>query len=205
MTALPLRRFSTNGPIMASLARSCLNLGACLVVVILCLPANALDPDGHISQYGHTVWRVQDGAIDPAGEITQTADGYLWLGTSNGLLRFDGVKFVPFAPPGLNLPTRGFTFLLGAPDGSLWIGLRRGLIRLQYGRLHVYTKPDDNSGISTILEDHEGTIWITRYSAPRGEGPLCRAEGNGLHCYGEADGITGSNSIGLEKDSCGVI
>src|ERR1700682_2446720 len=102
MTALAIRRFSRKGPIMASLARSCLNLGACLVVVILCVPANALDPNRHISQYGHTVWRVQDGAIDPAGEITQTADGYLWLGTSNGLLRFGGVKFVPFASPGLN-------------------------------------------------------------------------------------------------------
>jgi ligand-binding sensor domain-containing protein len=89
-----------------------------LAILILCAPANAPDPIRHISQYGHTGWRVQDGAIDPAGEITQTADGYLWLGTSNGLFRFDGVKFVPFAPPGLNLPTRGFTFLLGARDSS---------------------------------------------------------------------------------------
>src|SRR4029077_10557219 len=120
MTALAIRRFSRKVPVIPSLARSWLNLGACLVVVVLCVPANALDPNRHISQYGHTVWRVQDGTIDPAGEITQNADGYLWLGTSNGLLRFDGVKFVQYAPPGLNLPTRGFTFLLGARDGSLW-------------------------------------------------------------------------------------
>src|SRR5260370_40845825 len=105
MTALAIRRFSRKGPIRASLARSCLNLGAGLVVVILCVPANAQDPNRHISQYGHTVWRVQDGAIEPAGEITHTADGYLWLGSSNGLLRFHGVTFVPFAPPGLYLPT----------------------------------------------------------------------------------------------------
>src|SRR5260370_4373769 len=121
MTALAIRRFERKGRMRASLARSCLNLGAGLVVVILCVPANAQDPNRHISQYGHTVWRVQDGAIDPAGEITQTADGYLWLGTSNCLLRFDGFKFVPFAPPRLDLPTRGLTFLLGARAGSLWI------------------------------------------------------------------------------------
>jgi hypothetical protein len=59
----------------------------------LCVPANALDPNRHISQCGHTVWRVQDGAIDPAGEIAQTADGYglglkedksgnIWFGSS---------------------------------------------------------------------------------------------------------------------------
>jgi len=203
MTALAIRRFSRKVPVIPSLARSWLNLGACLVVVVLCFPANALDPSRHISQYGHTVWRVQDGAIDPAGEITQTADGYLWLGTSNGLLRFDGVKFVPFAPPGLNLPTHGFTFLLGARDGSLWIGMTRGLSRLKDGRLQAYTKPDDHSGISTILEDHEGTIWITRYFVPKGEGPLCRVEGNGLRCYGEADGIPVRYGLGLTEDKSG--
>src|SRR6201987_253610 len=134
---------------MASLARSCLNFWACLMVAVLCVPANARDPNRRISQYGHTVWRVQDGAIDPAGEITQPADGYLWLGTSNGLLRFDGVKFVPYAPPGLDLPTHGFTSLLGARDGSLWIGMRSGLSRLKDGRLQVYTKPDDHGGVRT--------------------------------------------------------
>src|SRR5258708_12852004 len=99
MTALAIRRFSRNGPIMASLARSCLNLGACLVVLILCVPANALDPDRHISQYGHTVWRGQDGAIYPARQITQTAHPYLWLVTSNAFFPFPVLTFFPFPPP----------------------------------------------------------------------------------------------------------
>jgi PAS domain S-box-containing protein len=205
MTGSTIGRSARGARVAAFIARFCRALGICLLGAPLCAAANALDPNRHISQYGHTVWRVQDGAIDPAAEIAQTADGYLWLGTSNGLLRFDGVKFVPFAPPGLNLPTRGFTFLLGARDGSLWIGMRRGLIRLKDGRLQVYTKPDDNSGISTILEDHEGTIWITRYTVPRGEGPLCRVEGNGLHCYGEADGIPVRYGLGLKEDKSGNI
>src|ERR1700757_4217268 len=145
MRASAIRRFSRKGPITASLRRPCLTLVVCWAVVVLCIPANALDPNRRISQNGHTVWRVQDGTVDPAGEITQTADGYLWLGTSNGLLRFDGVKFVPYAPPGLDLPTRGFTYLLGARDGSLWIGMRSGLSRLKDGKLLVYTKPEDQS------------------------------------------------------------
>ena len=188
---------------MASLGRSCLTLGTCLVLALWCAQGNALDPGRQISQFGHTAWRVQDGAIDPAGSITQTPDGYLWLATSNGLLRFDGVRFAPFAPPGLNLPTRGFTFLLGARDGSLWIGMRRGLRRLKDGRLQSYTRPDDQSGISTIVEDHEGAIWVTRYHVARGEGPLCRVEGNGLHCYGEADGISARYGLGLAEDKSG--
>jgi signal transduction histidine kinase/ligand-binding sensor domain-containing protein len=163
----------------------------------------ALDPSRYISQYGHTAWRVQDGSVDPAAEITQTADGYLWLGTSNGLLRFDGIKFVRYAPPGLNFPTRGFTFLLGARDGSLWIGTTTGLQRLKDGRLQSYSAPNERIGISAILEDDEGTIWITRYRVPIGQGPLCRVQGDGLHCYGEADGISVHYGLGLTKDKTG--
>src|SRR5580704_9296600 len=120
----------------------------------------ALDPARPIAQYGHTAWRIQDGSVDAAGEITQTADGYLWLATSNGLLRFDGVKFVRYAPPGLDLPTRGFTFLLGARDGSLWVGMRTSFGRLKDGKFQWYSNPAQHIGISAILEDHEGTIWV---------------------------------------------
>ena len=165
----------------------------------------ALDPSRHISQYGHTAWRVQDGAVDLADEITQTADGYLWLGSSNGLLRFDGVKFTRYAPPGLNLPTRDFTGLLGARDGSLWIGMNHGLLRLKDGILQSLTGPNDRSGISSMLEDDDGTIWITRYRVPPDQGPLCRVEGNGLHCFGKADGIPVKFGLGLIKDKSGNI
>jgi signal transduction histidine kinase/ligand-binding sensor domain-containing protein len=163
----------------------------------------ALDPARPIAQYGHTAWRIQDGSVDAAGEITQTADGYLWLGTSNGFLRFDGVKFVRYNPPGLNLPTRGFTFLLGSRDGSLWIGTTSGLRRLKDGRLQNYTGPNETSGISTIIEDDEGAVWVTRYRVPPGQGPLCRVEGNGLHCFGKADGIPVTYGLGLTKDKSG--
>src|SRR3984957_4787404 len=139
----------------------------------------ALDPARPIAQYGHTAWRIQDGTVDAAGEITQTADGYLWLGTSNGLLRFDGVKFVRYNPPGLNLPTRGFTFLLGSRDGSLWIGTTSGLRRLKDRRLQNYAATNETSGIRTIIDDDEEAVWVTRYRVPLGQGPLCRVEGNG--------------------------
>ena len=76
--------------------------------------ALALDPDRRISQYGHTVWRIQDGAISPPTNIAQTADGFLWIATAQGLLRFDGVRFIPWQPPqGQNLPGTHFSALLG--------------------------------------------------------------------------------------------
>ena len=58
-----------------------------------------VDSSRHISQYGHTAWRIQDGVFSGApNAIAQTTDGYLWIGTQNGLIRFDGVRFVPWVP-----------------------------------------------------------------------------------------------------------
>ena len=62
--------------------------------------AFALNSSLDVSQYAHTSWRISDGF--PAGIIramTQTADGYLWLGTELGLFRFDGVRAVQWNPP----------------------------------------------------------------------------------------------------------
>jgi len=59
----------------------------------------ALDPSLDVSQYAHTAWKIRDGF--PKGiiqSIAQTPDGYLWLGTEFGLLRFDGVRSIPWQP-----------------------------------------------------------------------------------------------------------
>ena len=166
----------------------------------------ALDPSRQISQYGHSAWRIQDGAISAAGPITQTKDGYIWIGTSNGLMRFDGVRFTVWTPPnGMSFPGRNFNFLLGARDGSLWIATVGGLSRLKDGHFQNYTRPEEQSGISEIIEDHSGTIWVTRYRVPPGEGPLCKVADNGLHCYGKADGIPVRYGLGLTEDASGNI
>jgi ligand-binding sensor domain-containing protein len=64
-------------------------LGTVLVTLFLTAApsAVALDPDRQISQYGHTVWRIQDGAISPPTNIAQTRDGFLWITTVQGLVR----------------------------------------------------------------------------------------------------------------------
>jgi signal transduction histidine kinase/ligand-binding sensor domain-containing protein len=180
-----------------------LSLCALLMLSAVC-STSALDPSRRISQYGHTAWRVQDGAVAPAGAITQTTDGYIWLGTSAGLMRFDGVRFVPWsAPKGSSLPDRRFTALLGARDGSLWIGMTHGLSRWKDGQLQNYTNPADGAGISAIIEDHAGTIWVTRYRVPKDEGPLCRVEERDLRCYGKDDGIPVDYGLGLTEDNQG--
>ena len=167
------------------------------VCLLLCFLAAssvwAVDPSLHISQYGHTAWRVQDGVFSGApNAITQTADGYLWIGTQAGLLRFDGVRFVLWtAPDGEHLPSSDVTSLLGARDGSLWIGMEGGLSRWDNQELTNYlTEP---TRINSIIEDHSGTIWFTRSRGIDSAGGLCQIIRTGLRCYGKADGLPGSD------------
>src|SRR5258708_40116827 len=64
--------------------------------LLACVPSKALDPDTRVSQYAHTAWLVQDGYFNGAPRaITQTTDGYIWIGTQSGLWRF--VRFVRFS------------------------------------------------------------------------------------------------------------
>ena len=68
-----------------------------LVVLAWGPGAYALDPAPDVSQYAHTAWKVRDGFIKGGiYAIAQTPDGYLWLGTEFGLMRFDGVRAVPW-------------------------------------------------------------------------------------------------------------
>lgn len=175
-----------------------------LLIFSLSTRSWALDPYRKISQYGHTAWRIQDGAILPGSPITQTTDGYIWLGTSEGLVRFDGVRFVRWQPPkGQSVPGRSFNALLGARDGSLWIGTTGGLSCLKDGQLRIYTDPTKQVSISSIFEDKSGTIWASRYGVHSREGPLCSVSGETLRCYGKNDGIPVDFVVGLTEDTEG--
>ena len=160
-----------------------------VVALILCSSALALAPDRRISQYAHTAWRIQDGFFSGTPQtITQTADGYLWIGTEAGLVRFDGIQFVPWAPPnGEALPSSRIHSLLGTSDGSLWIGTARGLARWSKGELFNF--PGEPAFVEAIVQDSEGTVWMTRSQVRDAEGGLCEVAGNALRCHGTADGI----------------
>jgi ligand-binding sensor domain-containing protein len=175
----------------------------CLLLFLTANSAKGIDPNRRISQYGHTAWRMQDGVFNSTPNvIAQTADGFIWIGTQAGLVRFDGSRFVSATTTstGQPLPDVKITSLRRARDGSLWIGTPYGLSRLKDGELIPYSTA---IGISTIIEDHEGTIWVTRYRVTDGKGPLCRAVDRALQCYGTHAGIPVNYGVGLAEDSVG--
>src|ERR1700758_1104477 len=147
---------------------------ACISIAILlacCACASALDPSLDISQYAHSSWKVRDGFTK--GVITslaQTPDGYVWLGTESGLVRFDGVRPVQWQPPtGQQLPGSLITFLLAAHDGTLWIGTFSGLASWKDGKLRTIPELAGQS-VTSILEARDGTVWIGIYAQSGGGG-----------------------------------
>src|SRR5258708_2888672 len=114
------------------------------VFLACCACASALNPSLDINQYAHTAWKIRDGFSK--GRVTsfaQTPNGYLWLGTEFGLLRFDGVRNVSWDPPsGEHLPSSYIRSLLAAQDGRLWIGTYKGLASWNDGKLTEYGELD---------------------------------------------------------------
>ncbi|MEO7430528.1 MAG: two-component regulator propeller domain-containing protein, partial [Dokdonella sp.] len=152
--------------------------------------ASALDPHVHVSQYGHTAWRTRDGYFHGAPQVfAQTTDGYLWIGTANGLVRFDGIRFEPFLPTAQARPPSGsIVALMAARDGALWIGSYEGLARLHDGRLFAF--PDVKGAVWSIIDDPlDAEVWFARTRVAPGEGPLCRIRENAARCFGTSDGI----------------
>jgi len=174
------------------------------LLLFLAGTASALDPHRLISQYAHTVWRTQDGFPRGPHMITQTSDGYIWIAGS-GLLRFDGATMTPMLPQ-KSFPTEsGINWLLGSRDGSLWMGTYRGLYRLKDGE--AFSSPIKTGGVESILEDHDGAIWVTRTRVGGVEGSLCRIVGSDLTCYAKdkSDGNPAAFGTSLAEDSSGDI
>src|SRR5436190_24251768 len=125
MAAIPSRN---NG--WSSTLSTRIRLSSLIVAVLsLAAPLSALDASIDISQYAHTAWTLRDGAFRGYPKsFAQTSDGYLWLGTEFGLLRFDGVRFVSWQfPSGTRLPSESVVKLLATRDRSLWIATTAGL------------------------------------------------------------------------------
>jgi signal transduction histidine kinase/ligand-binding sensor domain-containing protein len=167
--------------------------------------AYASDPALDVSQYAHTAWKIREGfAAGTIHQIAQTPDGYLWLATESGLLRFDGVRAVPWQPPqGEHLPNSDIRSLIAARDGTLWIGTAKGLVSWKDGKLVEY--PDlAGRDIYTVYEDPQGVLWASgiQWEIASSLAKLCAIKGRDVQCYG-GDGKLGFGVFSIYEDSRG--
>lgn len=138
-----------------------------LANVFLCLAGASwsLDPHKPITQYVHTVWRSEDGLPQNSIQaLLQTSDGYLWLGTQEGLVRFNGVEFKLFnkgTTPAIR--HNDIRVLYQDRGGAMWIGtFGGGLVRFKDGQFTPFTVQQglSNNSVSSILQDRQGNLWV---------------------------------------------
>jgi len=130
----------------------------------------ALDPSRNLLEYNCQTWSRQNGLpANGINAIVQSKDGYLWLGTAVGLVRFDGIEFklldlnrTPQVQNGI------VTSLANANDGGLWVGLKKNAFGYFDGQSFSFRGKDIYGKVSldvrTILESKDGTVWLAAES-----------------------------------------
>ncbi|NYF90151.1 hypothetical protein RBB79_11270 [Tunturiibacter empetritectus] len=183
------------------------------MLVALCLllacgrPAQALNPSTRIAQYGHKIWRIGESGLDSSPKaIAQTTDGYIWVGTANGLFRFDGIRFTHWTPPvGERLPGQDVSQLFGARDGSLYVGTELGLARVTNG--HVYDYPEKQRLPGPFLEDSDNEIWMGQGDWEAGGQPrmFCKIGDLHISCISKRDGFGCTRGFSIASEKPGSI
>ncbi len=122
-----------------------------------------------LRQYIHKIWTNKDGLPHNSGRaLVQTQDGYLWIATQDGLVRFNGSVFQVFDKD--NTPAlkhNDITALIESADGTLWIGTYNGLTSFKNG-IFTYHPTNMAGGLEIIRAlaiDHEGNCWIGTMNA----------------------------------------
>ena len=133
----------------------------CTVLILLCLFSPI-----HAQQFRFDHWTVDDGLPqNSVYSITQTPDGYLWMTTFDGLVRFDGVRFTIFNKVNLkNLPSNRFYQIFAEVDGTIWASTEEdGIVRFKDGQLQVFNSVDGYpiKSPANIQKDLDGSLLFT--------------------------------------------
>jgi ligand-binding sensor domain-containing protein/two-component sensor histidine kinase len=133
---------------------------AWLALLVAALPLAGLE----LSRHSRQVWRTDNGLPqNTVHAILQTHDGYLWLATEGGLVRFDGLTFlVHDAQNTPELKSNNVGCLLEDREHALWIGTADGLVRFSGGRFSAFTAKEGlpGNGIWSLYQDTAGKLWV---------------------------------------------
>jgi ligand-binding sensor domain-containing protein/signal transduction histidine kinase/DNA-binding response OmpR family regulator len=162
----------------------------------------ALDPSLRLSQYLVENWQVQDGLPQTSAQaIARTPDGYLWIGTQEGLARFDGVRFTVFVSGNddVDIPNKYISALFVDAGGRLWVGTRSGIAVLEDGRFRSFGKFSSlaHAYVHAIAQDSAGHIWVGS------ETGLTEINGDSARPYDSSSGLMDSRVQALLEDRHG--
>lgn len=136
---------------------------------LMALLMPVLFPAAVLAQYRFDSWTTENGLPQNSiNGLAQTPDGYLWMTTFDGLVRFDGVRFTIFVhsnTPGL--ATNRLTALYADREGTLWIGTEdSGVIRYRSGVFTTFTKEQGlpHNAVSQIQQDSQGTLVVVTHT-----------------------------------------
>jgi PAS domain S-box-containing protein len=161
----------------------------------------AIDPSLELGDFVQDNWQTRNGLVDNmVNQVIQTADGYLWLATSYGLVRFDGVSFLVFnKDSGALLPSNVVTCVYENKDGGMWIGTDKGLAMLKNGIVTGgFNYPIPIDMIFKIYQNSKGELWI----GTNGKGLFRLSGGRQLH-YNQNNGLSNNFVRSIIEDRSG--
>ncbi|MDE3244899.1 MAG: diguanylate cyclase [Acidobacteriota bacterium] len=163
----------------------------------------ALDPARGLTQYKNERWQSEQGLPQNTVQaLAQTRDGYLWIGTMDGLARFDGVRFTVFDSH--MIPELGSGSILGLmedADGNLWIARTGAAILYRNGRFQTAFAEETTAGAAvwSFCQGQDGVVWAAT------DHGLVRWEKGRTRVYSKADGLPVEKLRSITFDREGVL
>ncbi len=156
-------------PTLGMIVRLALTLLPWLGVMVVAPRVQALDPHRTLTQYGRQQWGPENGL--PSGSILsviQSDDGYLWLGTEAGLVRFDGLRAQVFDQTSNPELGNNFIFVVAADPlrpGSLLVGNYTGVFDLQGDAVRPFSTAANSAPVGRSVravnrDESNGTLWV---------------------------------------------
>lgn len=144
-----------------------------------------------ITQFVQETWQAKEGLPQNSVQaIVQTTDGYVWLGTQDGLARFDGVRFTVWNKENTpQIKHNNIRTLRESKNGCLWIGTDAGLCCYKNGDWFSFGAGEglSNEIVSSVCQGRDGQIWIGTW-------------GGGLNCLRDGEILVFDSAQGLSND-----
>jgi ligand-binding sensor domain-containing protein len=184
---------------MPTLSRSLKFSRACLLAALTCSCAFAVDPNHKLTQYLHRIYQAQPGLPQSSiYAVTQTHDGYLWLGTQSGVVRFDGERFTPVRA----LQDAGFGDVWARAieedtNGNIWLTANDfSLIRVTRNGAKQLTEKDGlpTKDFSCLVPGPQGEMWACTATG------LVRFQGERIDSYQAPETIVNRPIDGCRAD-----